>query len=137
MSRPLKGPFRKAPSAAPPLPPRPQKVNPPGPHITDVGEYWRTLLPKPPANSQSDEEVGRWIDDVAYAGGVAALHWIRDAENWPKSLGSVMRSRLMHHVEKLHHEHTEAMRKASLRKVESQVEQQEAERREKQRMQGW
>ena len=98
------------------------KVNPPGAHIADVDEYWRNYLPKPPANSQSDEEVGMWIDDVAYAGGGAALGWLRHAENWPKSLGSVMRGRLMHHVEKLYNQANDAARKESLKRIENQVE---------------
>lgn len=117
--------------------PRPVKVNPPGPHVEDVAEYWRRYLPRPPASSQSDEEVGRWIDDVAYAGGGAALAWLRMAENWPKSLGSVMRGRLSHHVEKLYNDANDAARKASLRATEDKLAQQEAERRERQREAGW
>lgn len=117
--------------------PLPQKVNPPGANVTDVAAYWREHLPKPPRGSQDDGEVAAWVDSVSYAGGAAALGWLRDAENWPKSLGPVMRGRMLYYVLLCHERASNEARQAQLAAQRDLIERQQAERRRQQYEQGW
>jgi hypothetical protein len=101
-----------------------------------TSEYWWATLPRPPV-TQSDADVAVWLEDVAHIGGPAVLNWLSQAENWPATLGPVMRGRMQYYVLKLMHDldarasrEREAAAGAQQRRIED-------ERREARKRAGW
>jgi hypothetical protein len=110
-------------------PPPPQE-----PGESDEQYYWR-ILPKPPQGDERDSVIAEWIDDVAYVGGVRALNWLRQSENWP--LSSPARARMMYHVSRSYEQLNDEARRANEAAARDQASKQETERQRARREAGW